>query len=559
VATPLKAALVGGIDTTLWVIFGTVALILLMACANVANLFLVKADGRSRDEALRTALGASRGRLIRQNLSESLLIGFVGAALGLGLAHEGIVLLVRMAPPMLPRLDEIRLDPLTLLFAVLVTLSVSLFFGILPSLRGSEISLSEPLKEGARSLGGGRGRVSTRNASAVIQIALAMVLLTASGLMVRTFLAVKSVPPGYQDPAEVLTFRISIPAPEAPTPEALALAHQEILTRISEIPGVVSASAAASVAMESWEAWENAFMEDFPVAEGDPLPLRRLNWLSPGHFLTLENPLVAGRDFQWSDVLDRNHVAIVSAAFASEYWASPEQALGKRFRMADYQPWREIIGVAGDVRTRGVTEDPPAILYFPYVMEGLWGTEPFSQRDLRYAVRTSRPRPATLLPEIRQAVREVNPNLPLSSIQTLDQIFAASIARTTLILVMLAVASAVAVLLGMVGVYGIISYLVSQRTQEMGVRMALGATRGEVQGMVLLNGARLAGTGIVLGLGVAAALTRVLATLLFGVSPLDPLTFTAVAAILLSVVLLASYLPARRAAGADPTDALRGA
>jgi putative ABC transport system permease protein len=558
VATPLKAAIVGQAQTTLWVVFGTVGLILLMACTNVANLFLVKAEGRTRDVALRTALGASKGRLIRQSITESVLIGLVGAGMGLALAHQGIRLLVRLAPPMLPRLQNITLDPLTLAFTLGVTLSVSLFFGILPSLRREGDSLSEPLKEGAKSAGGSRGRTRTRNAFAVLQIALALVLLAGSGLMARTFLALGNVPPGYQRPEEVLTFRISIPTSEAPSAEDLTLGHQAILQRISEIPGVTSVSAAASVAMESWQSWEDAFLEDFPIAEGDPNPLRRLNWLSPGHFGTLENPLVAGRDFEWADIQQRTHVAIVSQAFVREYWPTPQDALGKRFRMADYEPWQEIIGVAGDVRSRGVREDPPAILYFPFVMEGLWGRDPFIQRSLRYAVRTSRPSPTAILPEIRQAVGAVNPSLPLSGIRTLEDIFSASIARTTFTLVMLGLAALVAVVLGMVGVYGIISYLVSQRTQEMGVRMAMGATRAQVTTMVLRQGGWLAGVGILFGLGAAMALTRLMGSLLFGVNPVDPLTFGLVSASLMGVVLLASYLPARRAAGVDPTEALRG-
>jgi predicted permease len=558
VATPLKVAMVGQASTTLWVVFGTVSLILLMACTNVANLFLVKAEGRARDVALRTALGASWSRLIRQTITESLIIGLVGAGLGLGLARYGIRLLVWLAPPMLPRLEEVGLDLPTLAFTLVITLSVSVFFGVLPSLRREKESVSEPLKEGAKSTGGSRTRSRTRNSFAVLQIAMALVLLVGSGLMVRTFLALGNVPPGYQRPEEVLTFRIAVPPTDAPTPEDLALTHEEILRGITQVPGVTSVSAAASVAMEAWQAFEDAFMEDFPVGEGDPNPLRRMNWLSPGHFETLENPLVAGRDFEWRDIHQRTHAAIVSEAFTREYWPNPEDAIGKRFRMADYQPWQEIVGVAGDIRSQGVTEDAPAVIYFPFVMEGLWGNDPFAQRTLRYAVRTNLPRPTDLLPEIRRAVGEVNPSLPLSNIRTLDEIYSASIAQTTFTLIMLGIAALVAVLLGMVGVYGIISYLVSQRTHEMGVRMAMGATRLEVSAMVLRQGGWLAGLGILLGLGAATGVTRLLESLLFGVSPLDPLTFGVVSASVMGVALLASYLPARRAAGVDPMEALRG-
>jgi predicted permease len=558
VATPLKSEMLGDSGKVLWVVFGTVAVVLLLACTNVANLFILKADGRVRDVALRRALGASRGRLIRQTLTDCTLLGLAGGVAGLALAHGALQILLRMAPSSLPRQEEIGLDPTTLLFCLGVALAVGILFGFLPELRGEGVPLAEPLKEGGRSAGAGRARV--RDLFAVVQIALALVLLVGSGLMIRTFQALKSVPPGYERPEEVLTFRLSVPEAEAPTGSEAARMHQEILARLSDIPGVTAASAAGAVAMEGWESWENVLMEDFPVAEGDPNPLRAINWTTPDFFRTLETPLVAGHTFSWTDALEHRHVAIVSETFAREFWPTPQQALGKRFRMDGSNPWKEIIGVAGDIRTRGVTEDPPAVVYFPIVLEGLWGPEGwvFIQRDLRYAIRTTRHRATDILPEVRQAVRGVNPQLPLHSVQTLEAIFAASISRTSFTLVMLGIAAGVAVVLGMVGVYGVVSYVVAQRRQEMGIRMAMGATKGQVGAMVLKEGSALAGMGILLGATAAAVLTHLLTSLLFGVSPLDPLTFGAVSSALLAVVLLASYLPARRAAGVDPTEALRG-
>jgi predicted permease len=557
IATPLKQAMVGDATSVLWVLFGAVALVLLIAGTNVANLLLVKAESGARDVALRKALGASTERLTRQAITDSLFLGSLGGGVGVFLAYAGVRAFLRMAPPSLPRIDEIGLAPVVIIFALSVTLLTGMTFGLVSAFRVQRSSLASPLQEGSCGAGDGRGRIRARNVFATTQISLALVLLVGSGLMVRTFLALRSVPPGYQRPEEVVTFRISIPRTEAAVGEEVARAHREILRRIAEIPGVSSASAAASVAMEPWQAWEDLFMEDFPIAEGDPNPLRRLNWITPGHFETLQNPLKVGRSFEWVDVLERRHVAVVSETFAREFWPDPKEAIGKRFRMADYQPWKEIIGVAGDVRTRGVREDPPSIVYFPFAMEGLWGSGVFTQRSLRYVVRTSRHPATDVLPEARRAVGSVNPDLPLSSISTLDQIFARSIAQTSFAMTLLGMAAALAVLLGMVGVYGVISFLVSQRTREMGIRLAMGATPSQVRRMVLKKAGLLASVGVALGIGIALALSQLMASLLFGVRGSDPMTYGIVSISLTGVVLLASYLPARRAAGVGPTEALR--
>lgn len=296
------------------------------------------------------------------------------------------------------------------------------------------------------------------------------------------------------------------------------------------------------------------------MAEGDPNPLRALNWVTPGFFHALETPLLAGRAFEWVDALEHRHVAIVSETFAREFWGEPLRAVGKRFRMDNSTSWKAIVGVAGDIRTHGVTAPPPAVIYFPIVLEGLWGPEgyAYAQRDLRYALRTSRHRATDLLPEARSAVAAVNPALPIFSVQTLDAIFATSISRTTFTLVMLGVSAGAAVVLGMVGVYGVVSYVVAQRRREVGIRMAMGATTGQVGAMVLREGGTLAGMGILVGATLAAGLTRLLSAILFGVSPLDPVTFGSVTAALLVAVLLASWIPARRAAGVDPAETLRG-
>jgi len=388
-------------------------------------------------------------------------------------------------------------------------------------------------------------------------VALVLVLLIGSGLMVRTFQALRNVPPGFQRPDEVLTFRLSVPSSEARTADDAARTHQQILERIARIPGVTSVGAAASVAMDGWESWEDVEVDGFPPAPGEASVHRRLNWVTPGYFATLENPLLAGRTIEWEDVYQRRPVAVVTENFAREFWRRPAEAVGKRLRTATNSPWREIVGIVQNEHTTGVAETPPTVIYWPLIMERMWGIRTFTVRDLRYAIRTSRPDPTTLLPEVREAVWSVNSNLPLSETLTLDQILANSMARTSFTLVMLGIAAGVALLLGVVGVYGVLSYLVAQRTREMGVRLALGACPADVRRMVIRQGGMLGVAGVVIGLGAAAGLTRLMSALLFEVSPVDPLTYSGVAAALIGVVLLASYIPARRAAGVEPTEALR--
>jgi predicted permease len=554
---PLKDDVVGRASTALWIVFGTVGLVLLVACTNVANLFLVRAETRQRDAALRSAVGASRGRLARQFVTESTVIGMLGGAAGLLLAYGGHRVLLRMAPPNLPRLEEVGLNPVVLLFALGVSLLAGLIFGTIPVLRYGRGELAESLKEGGRGAGAGRRWVRLRSLFAITQVAMVVVLLVGSGLMIRTFQALKNVAPGFQRPGEVLTLRISVPSTDAPTADDAARTHQQILEGIAQIPGVTSVAAAGSVAMDGWEAWDDVEVEGFPQSLGEVPVLRRFNWITPGYFATLENPILAGRSIEWVDVYEHRPVAVVTENFAREFWDHPADAIGKRFRTAPDTHCCEIVGVVQNVHTTGVGEAAPAVIYWPLVVEELWGTGVLTMRDLRHAIRTSRPDPASILPEVRETVWRVNPNLPLAEILTLEDILADSMARTSFTLVMLGIAAAVSLLLGIVGVYGVLSYLVAQRTREMGVRLALGARPVDVRRMIVRQGGTLGAAGVAIGLGVAVGLTRLMSTLLFGVSPVDLPTYGGVAGALLGVLLLASYLPARRAAAVDATEALR--
>ncbi len=556
---PLKEDVVGDVGNVLWVLLGTVGLVLLIACANVANLFLVRTDARQQELALRTALGADRRRLSRELLLESVTLGILGGVLGLALAYGGIRLLIAIGPESLPRLNEIGIDSTVLLFTFGISLFSGILFGLFPLFKYSRMSLTAALKEGGRGGSEGRERHRARSFLVVVQIALALVLLVGSGLMIRSFQALRKVNPGFVRPEEVLSIRLSIPSAEVEDPAQVVRMHRQILERIAAIPGVDSSGLSSSITMDGWDSNDALWFEDFPVPEGQLPPIRRYKWIGEGYFETMGNPILVGRGITWSDVETRANVVVVTENLAREYWGKPAKAIGKRVRQ-NFEtpgPWREIVGVAGNEHDNGVSEKPTAIVYWPMLVEKFWDQDLFAQRSMVYAIRTHRLGTPTFLDEVRAAVWSVNPNLPLANVRTLQELLDDSMARTSFTLVMLGIASGVALVLGAVGIYGVISYSISQRTREIGVRMALGAARKDVNRLVLKEGVPLILAGLALGLVAALALTRLMSSLLFGVSPIDPVTFASVAAILAAIALAASYLPARRASGLDPTDALR--
>ncbi len=564
---PLKPDYVGDMGNMLWLLLGTVGIVLLIACANVANLFLVRSEGRRQEVAVRTALGASRGRIARQFLLESLVLGLMGGLAGLGLAFGGVRLLTWMGPETLPRMGEISLDPTVLAFTLGISLLSGLLFGLSPVFGVGRLDLVSMLKEGGRGGSTGTERHRARNTLVVAQMALALVLLTGSGLLIRSFQAQRSVDPGFSNPEEVLTFRIGIGSGEIEDHAEVALTYEDMWRRLQEIPGVTSVGASTNLTMDDGGFGSSIRVEDFPAIPSEYLPSK---WITGGYFETMQIPLLAGRPIEWSDIHARAPVAMVTANFAEEKWGSPAAALGKRIRFPDSAgppTWREIIGVAGNVREDGVSLPAPHVVFWPIAQSrhpGEYPGSPHQRADglhvfrlITFAVRTSRPRPASLLPEIRAAVGAVNPNLPPYAVRTLDDILAQSMAQTSFLLVMLAIAAAVALALGVVGIYGVISYVVSQRTREIGVRMALGANHRDVRRMVLRQGMILAGTGVTIGLVAAIGLTRLISSWLYGVEATDPVTFGVVAALLVAVALVASYLPALRASRTDPLEALR--
>jgi predicted permease len=533
-----------------------VGIVLLIACANVANLFLVRAEGRQQELAVRAAMGASPGRLARELLAESVTLGIVGGLFGLGLAYAGIRLLVNIAPEGLPRIQEIGIDRMVLIFTAVVSLFAGAFFGLLPVLRFSRPRLAAALKEGGRGASEGRERHRLRNALVVSEIALALVLLIASGLMMRTFQAMRGVDPGFTGPEQVLTLRISVPEALIKDPEQTLRTHEEITRRIARIPGVRSVGVTSSVTMDGFDSNDPVFVEDFPQQGGGMPPIRRFKWIADGYFETMGNPLLAGRALTWSDAYTSRPVAVVSENFAREYWKEPAAAIGKRIRNRPDNAWREIVGVARNERDDGVSQPSPTIVYWPLRQKDFW-TADTVRRNLRYAIRSDRLNSPTFLKEIQQAVWSVNANLPVANVQTLSDIQADSMAQTSFAMVMLVIAALVALLLGIVGIYGVIAYIATQRTREIGIRVALGAQQRDVSRLFLQHGLVLLAIGVGLGLSASIGLTRLMSSLLFGVTPVDPMTYAVVTVGLGLVVLLASYLPARRAARVDPVLALK--
>ena len=553
---PLKGDVVGDIGTTLWVLMGTIGSVLLIACANVANLLLVRAEGRQQELAIRAALGASWGRIAREILLESLTLGVLGGVLGLGLAYASVRILVAKGPTTLPRLGEIGIDPLVLTFCFAVSMFAGLLFGLIPVIKYAGPHLATALRAGGRTLSQSRERHRARNTLVVVQVALALVLLVGSGLMIRTFQALRNVQPGFTRPAEVQLLRIAIPAAHVKEPERVMRMQNEMLDRLAAIPGVTSVSFANSAPLEGLNYFNPVLAEDKIYAAGQTPPMRRFRFIAPGFFQTTGTAIVAGRDFTWTDLYEKRNVAVVSENMAREMWGEPAAALGKHVRDNGNSPWREIVGVVADVYDNGVQEKPPSFAYWPALMDNFWGPTRV-QRTGAFLIRTTRAATESFLTEARQAIWSVDSNLPVFQVRTLQDLYNQSLARTAFTLVLLAIAGAMALILGIVGIYGVIAYAVTQRTREIGIRMALGAEPAGLRQMFVRHGLLLAGIGAIIGLGAAAGLTRLMSTLLFGVAALDPLTYLGVAAILIAAAALASYVPARRATKVDPLEALR--
>ena len=547
---PLSADVIRNVGQILWILLAAVGVVLLIACGNVANLFLVRAEGRHQELAVRAALGASRGRIARALLSESVVLALAGGLLGVVLAQAAIGLLRRIAPAELPRVEDIAIDWMVLLFTVSVSVLSGGLCGALAVIRFGKPSIAA-LKEGGRSTSDAPGRHRTRDALVVGQIALALTLLIVSGLMIRTFIAMRQVDPGFTRPEEVQTFVIAIPASLIGDSQPAVRTFERVAEQLRQVPGVTSVGLSSSITMDGEDNGNYVAIEEFPDPEGTMTKLRRFKSLGPGYFETMGNRLVAGRSITWNEIYEQRPVVIVSEPLAREYWGEPEKAIGKRVRTSPRFPWREIIGVSGSERDDGLTQPPTPIVYWPMLNES------YRWRTMAYAVRSTRVGAPGFLRELEQAVWSVNPNLPLATVQTLEEIRVSSMTQTSFALVMLGIAASVALLIGMVGIYGVVAYAAARRTREIGVRMALGAQTGDVRRMFLGHGLWLTSAGIAIGIAIALILTRVMSAFLFGVGPMDPITYAAVSAGVAGMTLVATYLPAHRAARVDPVVALR--
>ncbi len=556
---PLKQEVVGNVSEGLWVVMGTIGLVMLIACANVTNLLLVRVESRQQELAVRAALGAGRQRIISGLLVESVMLGLLGGIVGIGLAYAGVRFLAAIGPANLPRLSEISMDARTLGFAFLISVLSGLLFGLVPALKYAGPRASLELRSAGRTISVSRERHRARNLLVVGQVAMALVLLVSAGLMIRTFQALRAIDPGFTDAQHLQVMRISIPDLVVHEAERVTRTQSQILDKLSAIPGVKSAGFASEMPMEGFDSgWDTIFIEGKTYPEGVIPPLHFYKHVSPSFFAAAGTRLVAGRELTWDDVYGLRPMVMVSENLAREEWGTPANAIGKRLTEDPGLPWREVIGVIQDVHEKGVQEKATEIVYWPPMVENIYGRGPAQPiREVTFVIRSDRAGTQSFLNEVRQAVWSVNSNLPLASVRTMEDVYGKSMARTSFTLVMLGIAGAMALALGIIGIYGVISYTVSQRKREIGIRLALGAQSGDVVGMVLRQGAKLALVGVCIGVAAALVLARLMTSLLFGVTAHDPLTFAAVATLLVLIALVACYIPARRAMKVDPMVALR--
>jgi predicted permease len=556
---PLKQQVIGNVGQILWLVMGTVGLVMLIACVNVANLLLVRAEARHHELSVRAALGAGRARIVRELLIESVLLGVIGGVLSIGVADAGLRLLAALGPTDLPRLNEVGFDAGSLGFTFALAVFSGLLFGSIPAWKYARMKPAVIMGGANRTASAGRTRQRSRNVLVVAQVAMALVLLVSAVLMIRTFWALGQVDPGFKDAAHVQTMSIFIANQMAADPHMVARMQREIADKLAAIPEVASVGFASGVPMDGDDPnWDLIAVEGKPYPGGEP-PLRLYNYVAPGYFQTMGTHLLAGRDFTWDDLEGVRPMLVVSEGFARENWGSPQAAIGKRVRQYSKAPWQEVIGVVEDVHVHGVDEKAPAIIYWPVMFEGRFRTPPM-MNGLRFAtfvVHSSRAGTEGLLSQMQQAVWQVNADVPLASVSTMQRLYAKSMARTSFTLVMLAIAGSMALALSIVGIYGVISYSVTQRTREIGIRLALGAQKDALRWMFVRSALKLTGIGVVIGICAATVLMQLMKTLLFGVSPLDPVSFVAVPMVLGGAAALAGYLPARRAAGVNPVEALR--
>ncbi len=563
-AMPLQDAVVGHIARTLWILLASVGLVLLVACANVANLFLVRFDARRREVAVRQALGADNRALAAYFLAESVLLSIAGSVIGLGLSWGAVRLLVAFAPVNVPRLEEVRLDGAVLAFTIALGLLIAIAFGVGPLLRPAPLPAS--LHESGRSKTASRRSYLARHLLMGGQVALALVLVVFSGLMLRSFQKLRTVDPGF-DARSALTFGIALPDREYASRRSAVARHREIVDRLRAIPGVTAASASTCLPLTTF-CFAHMVVPEGGVDDGTLRPWALFYAVADGYFEATGIRLLRGRFIDRGDVERGEPVAVVNAALADALFPN-QDPLGKRFRSSipptsspNTPPWLEIVGVVSNTPVASLAEPTPvAQLYMPMSIAGgpdiptetMLGP---SVSKMSYAVRTATP-PSNLAAAVRTAVGEIDPNLAVSEVQSLEDILHRAGAQMAFAMTLIVIAASVALMLGVIGIYGVMSYTVSQRTGEIGVRLALGADQADVAGMIVRQGGLVAIAGVVVGLGLAYAGSRFIASLLYGVSATDPGVFAATTVLLLTVAVVACWLPARRGARLSPLEALR--
>jgi putative ABC transport system permease protein len=551
---PIKEDVVGDARPALLILFGAVGFILLIACANVANLLLVRADQRQREIAVRVALGSGRRRIVGQLLAESALLAAVGGALGLLLAQFGVDALVALDPANVPRLNQVALDARVLAFTAFVALVTTVLFGTIPAIQASRPDLAATFKEGGLAGTLGRSRQRFRQTLVVAEVALSVVLVMGAGLMIRSFSELRQVELGLE-PENVLTMRLTVPTADYPETGDVTAFYRELVQRAEALPGVQSAGAAAILPLAHGVGDWGIDIQGRVERPGENF-IGYPQIVTSGYFEAMGLTRVSGRLLEETDRPGAVPAAVISETMAAKYWPG-EGAVGKRFRISredNEGPWFTVVGVVGDLRQNAVADEPLPIMYFPHAQLALALGGTTSAMTLVLATASD---PLAMVGAVRETIRSLDRNLPVSEVRSMDQVVNAALSEPRFMMLLLAIFAGVALALAAVGIYGVIAYVVTRRTREIGVRIALGAATGEVRGMVVRQGVVLAGVGVAVGLAAAFASTRVLSSLLYRVSPLDPATFAGVALLLGLVALLASYLPARRASRVDPMEALR--
>jgi putative ABC transport system permease protein len=547
VVRPLVEEMFGAVSRSLWVLLGAVIIVLLIACANVANLFMVRAEARQRDLAVRRAIGAARGQLIRSQMAEAIIVAVCAGVAAVALAWAGLPVLLRAAPQDIPRLEEVGLDATTMLFTLGAALLAALACGLVPAIHASAPDLTR-LREGGR--GSTRRRGWTRNGLVAGQTALALVLLIGSGLLVRSFRALSRVDPGYET-EDIFTFQIAPEGAHLTDGPSFARFSLAFMDRLRQLPGVESVGLVENVPLNEGTSTMRVRTEEMGSDPDGGIPVQ-VTFEAGDYFKTMGISVLQGRPLETNDHVNNQRNVVISRTAANLLWPSKDP-LGRRLQRQGLTTWETVVGVVEDVLQNDFRETPQPLVYFPLV-----GPEPRSWAisSPAYVVKTRRAE--TIAPDIRALVREIAPSAPMYRMYTMAGLARESMMQLSFTLLTLGVVSALALILGAVGLYGVLSYVVAQRTREIGVRMALGAEASRVRRMVVAQGARVVAAGVVIGVAVALAFTRALGSLLFGVKPVDGVTFVGMSATMVAIGLLASYVPARRASKVDPIESLRG-